>query len=91
MTGRTIQLLDVYIVNLTKGFEQLMEKLSSYRRFQFNCKPHKDLHKEINKLCEFEWIFVEIVNDGKNNSIIGCIYSEFNKRFWTIHEEVIIL
>ena len=45
-----------------------------YIKENINCKPRNDLAKEGYKVGKLESIFLEIINKGKKNSIIGCIY-----------------
>ena len=55
---------------------------------KFNPRPRSDLEDFLYKSKELESSFVEIINPGKQNFIIGCIYrhpnmdlNEFNDHF----------
>ena len=59
-----------------------------YINNKFNSLPRNDLERLFYKPKELESSFVEIINPGKQNIIIGCIYrhpnmilNEFNERF----------
>ena len=45
-----------------------------YINEQYNSKPRKDLDKLVYKTAQLEPIFIEIINPGKKNTLIGCIY-----------------
>ena len=59
-----------------------------YVNDQLNSKPRKDLDMLVYKSRQLESIFVEIINPGKKNILVGCIYrhpsmdlNEFNEEF----------
>ena len=60
-----------------------------YFKDHFNHKRRKDLEDKMYKTSELESVFVEIINEGKKNTIYGCIYrhpsmdiQEFNKNYF---------
>ncbi len=60
-----------------------------YFKDHFKHKRRKDLEEKMYKACELESVFVEIINEGKKNTIYGCIYrhpsmdiQEFNKNYF---------
>ena len=60
-----------------------------YFKSHFKNKRRKDLEEKMYKSCELESVFIEIINEGKKNTIYGCIYrhpsmdiEEFNKNYF---------
>ena len=60
-----------------------------YFKNHFKHKRRKDLEEKMYKSCELESVFIEIINEGKKNTIYGCIYrhpsmeiEEFNKNYF---------
>ena len=62
-----------------------------YIQEEVNCKPRVDLDKIVYKSKELESVFIEIINPGRKNIVIGCIYrhpsmelEEFNDEFLSV-------
>ena len=45
-----------------------------YVNNDINCKPRVDLENKVYKTKELESSFIKIINTGKKNTIVACIY-----------------
>ena len=84
-----------YDINL-KGYKHYYTPTESvkggaliYINEQYNSKPRKDLDTLAYKTDQLESIFVEIINPGKKNTLIGCIYRHPSMDLKEFNDEIL--